>query len=78
MTDDQNSQPKSACICRSETRGIGEQQIESRTAYADRDLPALLKDALSRQAENYTVPLILDSEFIGSGTLIRFDNATGY
>jgi len=41
------------------------------------ELPEALQDQISAATELHTIPLLLDSEFIGSGTLIRFGNCEG-
>ena len=42
-----------------------------------KDLPKQLQDNVGTEIGNYTVPLVLDWGFIGSGTLIRFGNCYG-
>jgi len=41
------------------------------------DLPETLQERISADTDTHTIPLLLDSEFIGSGTLIRFGNCEG-
>jgi hypothetical protein len=41
------------------------------------NLPNALRDKLSEYTKIYTIPLILDSEVIGSGTLIRLGDCAG-